>query len=121
MGLCCLVKRDHSIQVANSYIQITQQPALKQQIANYREPFILTMTDAICSDDSEDMDREERIAGITKDMFSLSRLQTAQACWRLLKYGAEVVHHPQGLIAKPKQIDWRIRQIEERIERFIKP
>ena len=121
MGLCYLAKRNHNIQVANSYIQITQQPAHKQQIANYREPFILTMTDAICSRESEDMDKEERIAGITKYMFSLSRLQKAKACWRLLKYGAEVVHHPQGLIAKPKHIDWRIRQIEERIERLIKP
>ena len=79
------------------------------------------MTDAVCSRDSEDMDKEERIAGITKNMFSLSRLQIAKACWRLLKYGAEIVPHQQGIITKPKQIEWRIRQIDGRIERLNKP
>lgn len=79
------------------------------------------MTDAICTRESEDIDREERIAGVTKHMLSLSRINTAKACWRLLKYGAEVVHHPQSLITKPKQIEWRIRQIDGRIERIIKP
>ena len=121
MGLCWLLPDFQSSQAANAYIQITQQSALKQQIANYREPYILTMTDAICSRESENMDKEERNAGITKHMFSLSRLQTAKACWQLLKYGSETVHHAQGRITGPKQINWRIRQIDERIQRLVKP
>ena len=79
------------------------------------------MTDAVCSRESEDMDKEESIAGITKHMFSLSRLQRAKACWRLLRYGAEVVHHSEGVITKRRQIEWRIKQIDERIERLMKP
>ena len=78
------------------------------------------MTDAVCNRESEHMDKEERNTGITKHMFSLSRLQTAKACWQLLKYGGETVHHVQGHITKPKEINWRIRQINERIERLVK-